>query len=122
MPSNSASTRASRQSGGTSYESQQSGGTSYETQGIVSMGNLMNTPSEFANQSGYTAESDTSGDGLATGMQALPPTVAHFEQGTQATQVAMSAAMMEQRSMQTSPLGQDDAEQRARGGLSEGAG
>ena len=100
----------SQQSGGTSYESQQSGGTSYETQGIVSMGNLMNTPSEFANHSGYTAESDTSGDGLATGMQALPPTVAHFEQGTQATQVAMSAAMMEQRSMQTSPLGQDDAE------------
>jgi hypothetical protein len=49
-----------------------------------------------------------SGDGLAASLTCLPSTVTHFETASQAAQATLSAAMVEQRSMQTSPM-QDDA-------------
>lgn len=86
---------------------------SYQTQ--KSMGYLLNiNPSPFANQnSGYAPESDMSedmsGDGLAASLPGgLPPTVSHFETASQAAQATLSAVMVDQRSMQTSPM-QDDA-------------
>lgn len=118
----------------TSSASSSAEGSSYKTQ-QQSMGYLLRaSPSPFG-YSGYAPESDfspagfatdfaqlpptmmdslderasdMSGDGLAASLTSLPATVAHFETASQAAQATLSAAMVEQRSMQTSPM-QDDA-------------
>ena len=120
-------------SSGSSAQQSSAAGSSYATQ-QQSMGYLLRSPSPFG-YSGYAPESDLSGNGLATDLDQLPPTVtysageglsgmsgdglaasltslpstvAHFETASQAAQATLSAAMVEQRSMQTSPM-QDDA-------------